>query len=412
MALSDKWLKAHYNKTHDKLITKTDRDSMGVRVTPAGKVIFQLRYRYNGKQDRMDLGTYPAMSLKEARLAALEARDQLAQGHNPKLLKRARIESNRSAMNLREFIEAFYKGYCIENQKSHEQIFRSYELHVFPKLGDIPIEHLTLHNWLELLEPMAKDKPSIAGRILTNTKQALKWGTKRQMVQGNVLSDITWNDLGIERGIKDRILSDVEIKYLFGAMDNSDMLEKNKILIKLCLFFACRNGELRSAKVEHFDFDNNIWTVPPENHKIGEKTKRPLKRPFNDDIKMLICKAITINNGSDYVFTNEGSTDPMGKSSTSSFARYLERHIKRLFDYDMPLWSVHDLRRTARTNFSSLAEPHVAEVMVGHRLPGAVREVYDRYEYIEEQRLAYDKWWARIQVILNGENVVEFKKLG
>jgi integrase len=50
-------------------------------------------------------------------------------------------------------------------------------------------------------------------------------------------------------------------------------MERNKILYKLSLLWACRVGELRQAEVSHFDFEEGIWTVPWENHKTGRKSK-------------------------------------------------------------------------------------------------------------------------------------------
>lgn len=62
---------------------------------------------------------------------------------------------------------------------------------------------------------------------------------------------------------------------------------------------------------------------------------------------------------------------------------------------------MHDLRRTARSNFSKFTEPHVAEIMLGHKLPG-VWQVYDQYDYLEEQREAYQKWFDHLQDITGG----------
>ena len=60
--------------------------------------------------------------------------------------------------------------------KNADQYLRSFELYVFPKLGSIPAEQITLHMWLDLLEEQFKQSPSITDRILTNTKQCLDWG--------------------------------------------------------------------------------------------------------------------------------------------------------------------------------------------------------------------------------------------
>ena len=77
MALSETWLKSQLGKDRDKIEEFADRDAMGVRITPKGKIVFQLRYRYNGKQHRLDLGSYPNLSLKNARAEADRLRGEL-----------------------------------------------------------------------------------------------------------------------------------------------------------------------------------------------------------------------------------------------------------------------------------------------------------------------------------------------
>ena len=72
--------------------------------------------------------------------------------------------------------------------------------------------------------------------------------------------------------------------------------------------------------------------------------------------------------------------------------QWLRRHEK----FEMEHWSVHDLRRTARTNFSTLTEPHIAEIMLGHRMPGAW-QVYDHYDYLPEQAKACTAWAKRLE---------------
>ncbi|MDR8311074.1 integrase, partial [Acinetobacter baumannii] len=78
-----------------------------------------------------------------------------------------------------------------------KDIRRSFEHHVFDEIGDLPIERITLQQWLAILEELAEEVPSIAERILTNSKQVLKWAKKREIVEVNVLSDIyAKEDLG------------------------------------------------------------------------------------------------------------------------------------------------------------------------------------------------------------------------
>lgn len=81
MANTESWLKANNRKIRDKAITKTDWDGLVVRVSPKGKITYSLRYYYNNKQTRMDLGSYPLLSIKEARSEMPRLRKKLEQGH-------------------------------------------------------------------------------------------------------------------------------------------------------------------------------------------------------------------------------------------------------------------------------------------------------------------------------------------
>ena len=106
-----------------------------------------------------------------------------------------------------------------------------------------------------------------------------------------------------------------------------------------------------------------------------------------------------MNNGSDMLFTKEGSREPVGRTSLQSLPYNLMQYAWRRLGYQFPHWSLHDLRRTARTNFSDLTTPHIAEIMLGHKLPG-VWQVYDKNDYLDEQRKAYFAWWNRVKSIV------------
>ncbi|MEX5791948.1 Arm DNA-binding domain-containing protein [Providencia hangzhouensis] len=87
MALTDSWLRSTNGKPQEKMMTKSDRDGLSVRVTPKGKIIFQFRYRWDGKGQRIDIGSYPVTSLKDARESALIYKGELEQNRNPRVVK-------------------------------------------------------------------------------------------------------------------------------------------------------------------------------------------------------------------------------------------------------------------------------------------------------------------------------------
>ena len=91
MAFSDTWLKANNGKERAALEERCDREGLGVRITPKGKITFQLRYRYQGAAKRLDLGSYPLMSLKEARSEAQRLRAQHEQGQDPQVVRLCQV---------------------------------------------------------------------------------------------------------------------------------------------------------------------------------------------------------------------------------------------------------------------------------------------------------------------------------
>ena len=313
MALTESWLKANLNKVRTKKLIKVDRDGLNARLSPKGKITYMLRYYYNNNRHDLDIGTYPLMSLKEARAEVTRLRKKLEQGHNPKVVRQLERQAIIAAKSLQALFDLWYETYCIKNKKGHAEIKRSFEIHVFPRIGKLPAERVTLHEWLDILEGLAEKKPAIAERLLVNAKQMLKFAVKRKLIPSNPLSEIyAKDDLQIKKRAVDRTLSDEEIRMLWLAVDQSRITPKNKLFVKLCLIYGCRNGELRVAEKTHFDFNTMVWTIPPENHKLGKNTGKPLLRPITPSIEIYLKKAFALSGASKYVFTNDGSHEVMG----------------------------------------------------------------------------------------------------
>lgn len=415
MALSDSFLRSVQGRQSDTVSVKSDRDGLSVRISKTGKVVFQLRYRMAGKQKRVDLGTYPGMTLKEARDETIRLRRAAEEGFDPSIVLNEGRQKNAELYTIRQVIAEWVEVYAIKNVKNYEQILRSYELHVFPKIGSLLHDRVGAHTWLDLLEGVAANREAIARRLLSTANQAHAWAHRRKIVETKPLSDVKPRDIGLKIKSTDRVLSDDEIRMVFDATDTMAMTRKNVLFVRLVLLFGCRTGELAAAKVNHFDMEKEVWTVPPENHKTGKKGK-PLNRPIISAAKEMIEEAMKLNGGSEFLFVRKaGYEDRDGTPMTSNSFLSVPNRIK-IFSFEkrgkvMPHWSMHDLRRTARTRWSLLAPPHVCEIMLGHSLPG-IWAVYDHNDYLGEQRKAYTAWWSEVMTIVNGESVVGLKVTG
>ncbi|MEQ1963971.1 site-specific integrase [Xenorhabdus khoisanae] len=405
MAITDSWLRSTNGKLQEKMTTKTDRDGLSVRITPKGKIIFQFRYRWNGKGDRIDIGTYPATGLKEARYSVTFYRGELEQHRNPKIVKRIHKESALSAVTVEDLIRDWWKTTMQGAKVKADEILRTFEIYVFPKIGELPHDEVTLHVWLSLIEDISKRVPSMGDRILTYSKKAHKWAVRRGITSITPLSDVALGDLSgndirndLDDDIDGRILSEEELVILFQLINCPKYNPRNALIIKLSLLFGCRIGELLKAKFNDFDYEKDIWTVPPKNHKTGRRTKKSIVRPIIPVAKELIEQAKILSNGGEYLFATLNG-EPFAQGSH----KYIITRLNKKMSTYLPNykhWSIHDLRRTMRTGVSELTPPHVAEIMVGHKLPG-IWQVYDKHTYLNEQREAYERWWDKLTRIVS-----------
>lgn len=398
MPITETWLKANNGKPRDKVEEKTDRDSLSARVSAKGKITFQVRFRFDNKAARIDLGTYPLITLKEAREKAIEVRSLIEKGMDPRVERKLeRITTSEANTSFKTVFDEWHEKYLFKNKKSSTEIYRSFEIHVFNKFGELPANRIAVRNWLNLLEPLAEEKPSIAERILANTKQMYNWAIKREICFTNPLANIdAKNDLNIEYIPKDRTLSDREIAFVWQGLMRSRMYIRNRIFIQLCLIYGCRSGELRVAEKSHLNREQMIWFVPPENHKNGDKTKKPIIRPLIPETLQLFDLAATLNDSNYFFVTGKNKNQPVSRGALLSLPYDLTEYLLREEDIKIDHWSLHDLRRTFRTNMSTITEPHIAEIMLGHVLPKIWR-AYDKHDYLDEQRAALTKWVERLR---------------
>lgn len=400
MPLTDTWLKKNLGKARVEQHVEPDRDGLSVRVSPKGKITFQMRFRYEGKQARLDLGSYPNLTLFQARQELQKMKGVLEAGQDPRVYKKLEAHKVTNALTFKELYLEWHEKYCMANKKNSQQQLRSFELYVFPKYGSLPADQITLHMWLELLEDHFEKSPSITDRLLTNTKQCLDWGLNRRLIENNPIRHITGKrDLNIKKNKVDRILNDDEVALIWKICDESRMALKNALFIKICLFYANRYSELRMAKKTDFDFEHKIWTVPPENHKTGKYTKRPLLRPILPEIEPFIQQAMELNT-SIYMFVNNGTKEMYGQNGPGKLPYNVMQYARRHYGVEMKHWSMHDLRRTARTHFSRFASRDIAELMIGHTMPGE-QGTYDYHDYQNEMGIAYKQWWDKLESLTN-----------
>lgn len=409
--LSDSKLRSYHRKPQEKQLTLTDRDGLYLRVSKNGKLSFFMRYRYKGKPDQLTIGNYPDLSLKEARDRNLHFRKILSEGKNPKIQKKLEIEKHTEAIQFVELVELWYEKEAAHTKKNHKQILAAIKNHLLPHIGELPAQELTTHHFFDAFDKVKRTSPYQVPILLAQVRQMYAFAIRRKILDENPLLGISaWKDFHIVSKPVERVLDDDELRLLMDYVDHLKVkLPRDALNIELAMLFGCRMGELMKARIEHFDFFNMTWTVPPENHKTGKKTKKPIIRPILSESKPIIEKLISMSNDGEHLITSPKSKKPLKNNYWMHWPDKMNRWLERNGREPLAEWTMHDLRRTMRTNISRFTAPHIAEIMLGHTLP-KIWGTYDQYGYIDEQRESYQMWFATIQSIRKGEEkIVQLK---
>lgn len=411
MALSDSWLKSNNGKPREKVEVVTDREALSVRISPKGKIVFQYRYRFNGKAKRLDIGTYPMMGLKEARLLVHKYKTELDQGKDPMQLKLKGESDYLKQPTVKEICELWFNTIAVHKVSSKDDS-RAFEIHVYPRIGRRICDDVSLQEWSELLFEIAANARTVSVKVLGNLRMIMRWGCIHGKLKYQPIQHLRAADLNVKKVKRSRYLSEQEIFWVVHAALRSNAISaKNKAIIIMLLFFGCRVSELRLAKKSDFDFQEMIWYIPPENHKMGARTHKPIIRPVIPQIVPFLKYVFSLSPDScEYAFPNlkAKAYTKLEKSFQTTIPPFVNDNVRKRFGVEMQHWTMHDLRRTMRTHISELAPPHICEIMLGHGLP-AIWGTYDLHEYLGEQAQAYEKWFHKLCAILNNHERFDIK---
>lgn len=362
---------------------------LSMRITERGNKSWSVGYRYNGKLRRLTIGDYPAFGVAEAREEARDALRLVAKGEDPAYLKKQNIQSQR-AYTFRAVLEEHIERYAKPKNRRWKEKKRFIELHALPIWGDMPIANIKKKDVIALLDKlMANNRPYAANNVFIPLRKLFNWAAERDIIE---FSPCTHIKLPVQPTQRDRVLTDAEIKAVWGACDTMGYPFGN--LMQLLLVTGQRRGELARLRWKEVSLEEKIIRLPPERVKVNRAHEVPLSALAIEILgKLPRFKAEDDGDeGEMFVFTTTGGRRPFSGFSKSKDVIGEQSKTSG--------WRIHDLRRTAATNMAKLGVPVATISKVLNHAETGVTAIYNRHTYLPEKTEALEKWASHLRSII------------
>lgn len=403
--LTDLALKA-YIKSPPSLQTDIQDPStpgLSARITPKGRVTWSLRLRVageggqsprgrraKGQQYRLTLGSYPTVSIKDARATASEYLRQAEHGSHPvRDLEKKAIARHDTVERL---IDTFIADYARPNLRSWKNARSTLRRHLVPVWGNRPVDSIGAREAATLLSDVARGaldpetekrtpRPGAAGEVRKWGSLLFSWAVRSGLANANPFEK-TKNPAKLKP--RQRFFDMAEARAVWQAASKLDQPWRE--LVQLLLLSGCRLREIAHARWPWIDEVEARLVVPPEEYK----TERPFLVAL-PPIAIQTLGQVTRWKKGDFVFSTENGVRPVW-SIPRKVVNQLHLRAELVLERKIDHFVVHDFRRTVRTHLSRLKVPEVvAELVLGHTLRG-VSATYNVYDFEVEKRDALARW--------------------
>lgn len=353
-------------KPKDKDYKLYDGNGLFLLVTKAGGKYWKMRFKYQGKEKKLSIGDYPAMTITEARDAVQQHRNSLRSGDIPTSQR-----VSQQTILFRELANQWWQERnTTMDAKTQKNTRYRLDKHILPRLGDMQPSHITTRDIVDMgLAIQKSGAASVGGRCISIVRQIMRPYCIKHNIP-NPTSDAS-SALSPHQEKQNPHLEAHELREFYCAM-RALPETISTIAADFLLHTMTRTGEIRGATMGEIDREEKVWRIPAERMK----KRRPHMVPLNDYTLELIDRA--------NIYNEDNRIFPISENAVLDV-------IKRLG------WkgriTGHGFRSTASTilHDHGFATDHI-EMQLAHTMRG-VRGVYNRAEYLQDRRTMLE-WWT------------------
>lgn len=369
-----------------------------VRVGRNGAASWRVAWRdpRTGRKERLRLGSYPAVSLAEARRRAHEVLAKAKDPIRPTNVARE-LRERRSARTFREValerLEADGEGALAE--RSREYYRWALAKHAFPVVGDVPLRELRREDVAAVVDRAARGGALVtADRTRAAVSSVLTWAQGRGLVDDNVARGLSRRAAPAPRA---RVLDERELRLVLAYLAEGRPSRDTALLLSVLLYSGARSSEVRLALASDLRWDGHgsyrdapCWVVPGDHVERGRRVRGRSKggseivRPLPPRLAALFREACAGKDGDERLF---------GHSDHRAVSRAVARMCARLGV--SPTFTAHDWRRSASTFWGEVdVRTEVQDLLLGHSPSGGgvTRVHYDHSLRLGRMHEALEMW--------------------
>jgi len=393
-------IKAKNAKPGNKPIKMADGGGMYLLVTPAGGKCWRLKYRFQGKEKVLALGTYPEIALAEARERREAARKQLAHGVDPrehqKALKAAKVAAAENSFEViaREWYAHWSPGWSPSHAVT---VIGRLNLDVFPRIGARPVGEVAAADVIKMLRAIEfRGALETAHRVRTICGQVFRYAISTGRAERDPTQDLRDALKPYKKGHLPAITDPQALAPLLRAIEMYKGTHVVKSALMLVPLLMVRPGMLREAEWDEINLDEAIWSVPGEKMK----TDAPHIVPLPLQAVAILRDLRELTGRGRYVFPCHGQPDkPMSEAAIPVALHKLGFKGKQ---------TAHGFRATARTILDEVLQqrPDIIEHQLAHAVRDPLGRAYNRTSHLAERKNMMQRWADYLDELKKGAPTV------
>lgn len=374
-------------KAEGRPVKMFDGGGLFLLIEPSGRKGWRFKYRFGGREKLISFGTYPQVSLAEARREREKARDFVSRGIDPAIVKKVekqeRIE--RHEYTFRRLAENWLEHQTSLATTTLNMTKRRLERDVFPAIGSIPVADLNAKIILEgVLRPMERrGAVELAHRTRAIISRALRFGVACGDLERDVTSDLRGALKSYARNHMAAPTDPKKVSAILRAIDGYSGTAVVEAALKLHPYVATRPGELRHMEWPEIDFEAGMWSIPAQKMKMKTAHIVPLSRQA---IEILKCIYPLTGSGR-YVFPSiRSAAKPLSDNTLNAALRRMGIARDELV--------AHGWRAVFRTLAVEVLGENVEHVeqQLSHQVSDALGRAYNRTQFFDERRKLMQRW--------------------